>query len=180
MVKFLFEIIPTLIFFIIFKFSDIFVATYYLLVSSLICLAIIYYIHKKISGILVISTIILICTSTITLLSGDPSFIKMKPTILNLVFAIILFSGLIKKKGFIKYMLGQSIKMSDEYWQILSFRFALFFIFLAVLNEIIWRNFSENFWVNFKLFGLIPVVFLFILTQMPFILKHQNDEKNAQ
>ena len=102
---------------------------------------------------------------------------------MNLVFASILLTGIYKGKGFLKYIFKSAIVMSDEAWKILSFRFAFFFIFLACLNEVVWRNFTEEFWVSFRAFGFSAATILFIISQAPFLHKNiieeeKNDENN--
>lgn len=177
MLKLLVEFGPIIVFFATYKFSDIFAATLIMLVVTLLGLIVSYIIDKKISMPLLISGSVLLGTGGITLLSGDPMFIKMKPTIVYLIFSGILFFGVYKKVGFAQYVFAAAMKMPEEAWVIISRRFAFFFLFMAFLNEIVWRNYSEEFWVNFKVFGFAPVVFLFIASQMPFLLKNQIKDK---
>lgn len=174
--SFITEVLPVIIFFVAYKFYGMVEATIAIIVASVIGAIYNYYKTKTISKQTVITTSILAVFGGITILSGDSSYIKMKPTIINLVFATVLFAGVFKKKGFVRYLLGSEIDMSDKAWEVLSLRFAYYFLFLAGLNEYIWRNFSENFWVNFKLFGMIPISFVFIFSQIPFIYKNQQKE----
>ena len=104
--------------------------------------------------------------------AGDPFFIKIKVTIVNLIFAGILYTGLLFKKPLLKNLMSGSLKMNDEGWFILSKRWAAFFLFLAICNEIVYRNFSDAFWVNFKLFGIMGLTFIFIFSQVFFIQKN--------
>ena len=109
----------------------------------------------------------------------DEIFIKTKPTIINLVFAGILLYGYFARKPFLVNLLEGQIKMSKEAWLTLSMRWGLFFIFLAVLNEIIWRHTSTDFWVEFKLFGMMPLSLLFTFSQLPFMIREiKKSEKN--
>ena len=103
----------------------------------------------------------------------DPIFIKMKPTIINIIFASAILIGNYINKPLFKYLLGRSVKLEDQGWFELGKRWAYFFIFLAVLNEIIWRNFSEDLWVNFKVFGILILTFIFSISQFPIIKKFQ-------
>lgn len=119
-----------------------------------------------------ISAIILGIFGGLTLISGDDLFIKIKPTLINLLFATLLFYGYFSKRPLIKHLFGESLKMEDKIWIVLSLRWGLFFVFLAILNEAIWRNFSTDFWVNFKVFGVFPISMIFTLSQVPFMVKN--------
>ncbi len=173
MLKLIVEFGPIIVFFATYKYSDIFMATMLMLAVTGIGLIISYIIDRRISVPLLISGSVLLATGSITLISGDPKFIKMKPTIVNLVFGLILLFGTFRKAGLIKYVFAAAIKMTDESWLILSKRFAYYFIIMALINEYVWRNFHEDFWVNFKVFGFVPLTILFIILQAPYIFKNQ-------
>ncbi len=173
MLKLLVEFGPIIVFFSTYKYSDIFVATMLMLAVTAIGLVVSYIIDRKISMPLLISGSVLLATGSITLISGDPKFIKMKPTIVNLVFGVILLIGVLRGNGLVKYVFAAAIKMADQCWLVLSKRFSAYFLIMAIINEIVWRNFSEEYWVNFKIFGFVPLTMLFILTQAPFIYKNQ-------
>jgi intracellular septation protein len=100
----------------------------------------------------------------------------MKPTILNISFAAILCGGIVFKKPLLKYLLGSALKLEQVGWNILTQRWIAFFIALAVLNEIVWRTMSEEFWVSFKVLGILPITFIFTMTQFPLIKKYQIEE----
>lgn len=174
--KFLCDYFPLIIFIVVYKFSSapdpLFLATLYLLVSSFIALIIAYILTKKIAKMPLISAIILGIFGGLTLISGDDLFIKIKPTLINLLFAIFLFYGYFSRRPLIKHLFGESLKMEDKAWLILSLRWGLFFVFLALLNEFIWRNFSTDFWVNFKVFGVFPISMVFTISQVPFMIKN--------
>ena len=112
----------------------------------------------------------------LTIYFNDETFIKMKPTIINAVFAIILYGGIILKKPLLKYLLGAALKLEDQGWKILTQRWIAFFIALAILNEIVWRTQSTDIWVNFKVFAILPITFIFTMTQFPLIKKYQIEE----
>jgi len=173
--KLLTEMGPLLIFFIVYKFSDIMFATAAMLISTVIVVVMCYLLTQKVSTPLLISSFIVVIFGTITILVGDPSFIKMKPTIVNFVFATALLVGVTQKKGYIQYLFQGTIEMSQANWLKLSKRFMIFFVAMAITNEVIWRNYSEDTWVNFKVFGMLPLTFAFILTQLPFIYKQQHN-----
>lgn len=181
--KFLCDYAPLIIFIIIYKFSSasdpLIPATFGLLVSSFIALIIAYILTRKIAKMPLISAIILGVFGGLTLISGDDLFIKIKPTLINLLFAAILFYGYFAKRPLIKHLFGESLKMEDRAWLILSLRWAIFFIFLAVLNEFIWRSFSTDFWVNFKVFGVFPISMIFTLSQVPFMIKNIKGKGDA-
>ena len=170
--KLLLEIIPLLVFFGLYKQYDIIYATAGVVIATLIAQLITYFFERKFSVIQLVATGLLAVFGSITIFSGDSTFIKLKPTFINLIFAAILFVGTLRKKGFLKFVFGNAIEMSEKNWIVFSKRWALFFFCLAILNELVWRNFSENFWVNFKVFGILGLTFLFLLTQLQFLNKN--------
>jgi len=172
MYKLIIELGPLIALLMTFKSSDIVRASGIMVAVSIICLGISYIIDRKISVPLAISTLLIVIFGSITFFSGDSTYIKMKPTIGYVIFALGLSIGLFFNKFFLKHVLHSIFKMEDQYWVILTKRFIWFFILLAILNEIVWRNFSDNFWVNFKVFGVFPITFLFILVQIPLFKQH--------
>ncbi|MEO0729293.1 MAG: septation protein IspZ, partial [Pseudomonadota bacterium] len=106
-------------------------------------------------------------------------FIKIKPTIVNLLFATLLAGGLYFKRPLLKYLLGDSFALTDRGWTLLTIRWALFFVFLAVLNEVVWRSFSTDFWAGFKFFGVMPITMVFAISQLPLIMKHQTQSAQS-
>ena len=112
----------------------------------------------------------------LTIYFNDEMFIKMKPTIINALFAIILYGGVMLKKPLLKYLLGAALRLEEQGWKILTQRWIAFFIALAVLNEIVWRTQSTDIWVNFKVFGILPITFIFTMSQFPLIKKYQIEE----
>ena len=110
-------------------------------------------------------------------------FIKMKLTIVQGLFAVVMFGGLILNRPVLKPLFGQAWQLEDEGWRKLTFRFGVFFIVSGVLNEIVWRTQSTDVWVNFKVFGLMGLTFMFIMTQVPMIQKYQtvpDDDEDGQ
>ena len=104
----------------------------------------------------------------------------MKPTIVNSMFAIVLLGGLLFGKSLLGYVFNSAFQLDDEGWNKLTLRWGLFFIVLAIINEVVWRNFSTDFWVAFKVWGTMPITVLFTLSQMPLIMKHsvENQAEN--
>lgn len=112
----------------------------------------------------------------LTLYLADETFIKLKPTIIYSVFAGILIFGLARGRSYLKLVMEAAFPpVDDTGWMKLARNWAIFFVVMAIVNEIVWRNFSTDFWVSFKLFGFIPLTFLFAMAQMPVIMKHQID-----
>jgi len=109
----------------------------------------------------------------LTLFLQEEFFIKIKPTIVNLMFASILFGGLFMGHSLIKYLLGEVYKLRDEGWRLLTFRWACFFVFLAILNEFIWRSFSTDFWISFKLWGVMPITMAFAISQIGLLKRYE-------
>ena len=173
--KFLCDYLPLIVFFACYKLAKtpdpLITATTYMIITTFIALIISYLLTKKIAKIALFSGIILGVFGGLTILLKDDLFIKIKPTIINLIFAAILFYGYFSKKPLLSYLIGDQIKMSDRAWLTLSARWVIFFIFLSILNEIIWRNFSTDFWVQFKVFGMMPLSIIFTLSQLPFMIK---------
>ena len=110
----------------------------------------------------------------LTLYFNNPIFIYMKPTIVNLIFACVLIvSNILYKKNFLKIFLQSAFQLDDIGWNKLNFRWAYFFLFLAFLNEIVWRTQPEVIWVNFKVWGILPITFIFTIIQVPLINRHK-------
>ncbi|MBX4336001.1 septation protein A [Bartonella raoultii] len=161
--------------------KTLFPATAIFMVAIIISLILSWILARNIPIMPLISGIFVLVFGSLTLWLHNETFIKMKPTIINSLFAFILFGGLFLKKSLLRYVLDSTLKLDDIGWQKLTYRWAFFFIFLALLNEIIWRNFSDNFWTSFKVFGVMPITILFMIIQMPLIMKHSQGlftEKN--
>ena len=123
-----------------------------------------------------VGAIIILVFGGLTLYFNNDVFFKMKPTIINLLFAGILFAGNLMNKQLLKLLLGEALKLQDQGWYILTQRWIGFFIALAILNEIIWRTQSTDLWVNFKVFGILPLTFIFTITQYSVIKKFQIED----
>ena len=175
-IKFITDFGPLLIFFYFYKKQGMIEAILPLIISTLIATAVLYFFEKKIPIIPIVGAVIFAIFGGLTLYFNDKTFIYMKPTIVNLLFAGILFLGnFILKKNFIKSLLENSIQLEDRGWEILNQRWILFFIFLALLNELIWRTQTEDFWVKFKVFGIIPITLIFSLFQVNIINKYKKN-----
>lgn len=175
LIKFLCDYLPLIVFFACYKLAKtpnpLVTATIYMIATTFIALIIAYILTKKIAMVPLVSGILLGIFGGLTIFLQDDFFIKMKPTIINLLFALVLFYGYFAKKPFLSYLIGEQIKMSGKAWLTLSLRWACFFIFLAILNELIWRSFSTDFWVQFKVFGMMPISLIFTISQIPFMIR---------
>lgn len=141
-------------------------------IAAIIALVISWAKHKSVSGMLIFATLIIVITAGLAIAFDNKTIFFIKPTIINALFGIAVIGGVFIKKNVIKMMMGGAFEMSDIHWNRLAMRWGLFFFAMAALNEFIWRNFSEDFWVDFKVFGFLPITLLFTLTQLPFIQKH--------
>jgi len=172
LIKSLIEIIPLILFFIVNAKYGIIFATKTFVITTLIALIISYLYFKKISTPLLITTFLVSIFGGLTIFFKDPTFIKLKPTIVYFLFSLFLFSGLAVKKNFLQIYLSSLIKLNDTGWNILTKRWGIFFLLMALLNETIWRNFSTDFWVSFKVFGFLPLTIIFTLLQQNLIKKY--------
>ena len=175
-IKFAADFGPLLIFFIIYfnNENDLKLAIPPFIIATLISLMVIYFLEKRIPMVPLISGILITFFGGLTLYFDNKIFFYMKPTIINLLFAAVLFFGkFFTQKPLLKIFFQNTLNLEDEGWKKLSYRWIGFFIFVAVLNEIIWRTQSETFWVNFKVWGLLPISFLFALSQFPLINKYK-------
>jgi intracellular septation protein len=172
--KLLLDLAPVLIFFISYRMFDLMTATAVLVVASLISLAISYYVTRALSYPVLIGASMITVFGVLTLALNDETFIKIRPTIVNGLFAVTLLGGaLIFKKGLLKFVFEIAFTLSDEGWRVLSMRWGAFFAVLAVLNEIVWRTQTEAFWVNYKVFGAFGLTMLFAISQMKVMEKYK-------
>tara|TARA_B100000965_G_scaffold350283_1_gene324085 strand:- start:1043 stop:1594 length:552 start_codon:yes stop_codon:yes gene_type:complete len=177
--KFITDFGPLLIFFVIYYNSgkNLRVAIPPLIIATIVAVIIVWFIEKKIPYIPLLGGILISFFGGLTIYFNNPVFIYMKPTIINLLFAIALFFGkFFSNEPILKKILGKSIKLYDEGWKILNIRWMYFFIFLAIINELVWRTQSEEFWVNFKVWGLMPITFVFAIFQVNILNKYKSNE----
>ena len=176
-IKLFIDIGPLAVFFIYYKVSgDLIDAILPLMLATIISVVISYILEKRIPIMPTLGAGIVVIFGGLTIIFDNKIFIFMKPTIINIIFAAILYGGIILKKPLLKYLLGSALELEEEGWTILTQRWAAFFIALAVLNEIVWRTMSEEFWVSFKVFGILPITFIFTMTQFPLIKKYQVED----
>ena len=176
LVKFTADFGPLLIFFIIYfnNDQDLKVAIPPFIVATLIALTVIYFLEKRIPMVPLVSGILITLFGGLTLYFDNKIFFYMKPTIINILFAAVLFFGrYFTQKPLLKIFFQNAFELEDEGWKKLNYRWIGFFLFIAILNEIVWRTQSEVFWVNFKVWGLLPISFLFAASQVPLINKYK-------
>ena len=167
---------PLLIFFAAFKYLGIFGATAAFMAAVLLALAIGYLMEKRLSPMPLFTAVLVLIFGGLTLYLQNEMFIKMKPTVLYGFFGAVLLGGLSVNRLFIKYVFAQAFELDERGWRKLTVRWGIFFLALAVLNETIWRSTTTATWVSFKVWGIIPLIFLFALAQTPLLLKHQRHD----
>ena len=174
--KLLIDIGPLAVFFVFYTRSDLKTAILPFMIATIIAVLFSYIIEKKIPIMPTVGAVIILIFGGLTIYFDNETFFKMKPTIINLLFAGILYGGIILNKSLLRYLLGAALKLQDEGWDILTKRWIGFFIALAILNEIIWRTQTTDIWVNFKVFGILPITFIFTLAQFSTIKKYQIED----
>ena len=175
-IKLLADFGPLLIFFVIYlnNDNDLKIAIPPFIAATLIALIVVYFLERRIPMVPLTGGILITLFGGLTLYFDNKIFFYMKPTIVNLLFAGVLFFGkFFTKKSLLKIFFQNSLNLEDEGWKKLNYRWISFFVFVAVLNEIIWRTQSEAFWVNFKVWGLLPISFIFAASQFPLINKYK-------
>ena len=174
--KLLIDIGPLAIFFIFYTRGDLKTAILPFMIATIIAVLFSYILEKKIPIMPTVGAAIILIFGGLTIYFDNETFFKMKPTIINLLFAGILYGGIILNKSLLRYLLGAALKLQDKGWDILTKRWIGFFIALAILNEIIWRTQTTDIWVSFKVFGILPITFIFTLTQFSTIKKYQIED----
>ncbi len=149
--------------------GPIFIATALFMLAMVISLGISYVLTRTLPVMPFVTGIVVIVFGALTLWLQDDTFIKMKPTIVNTLFGAVLLGGLAFGQSLLGYVFDSVFRLTDEGWRKLTFRWGLFFLVLAVLNEVVWRTVSTDMWVNFKVFGIMPLTIVFTLFQLPLI-----------
>ena len=172
--KQLFEFFPLIVFFVVYYKSDkdLYLSITAVIIATLISLVALYIKERKISTMMLVSTVILVVFGGLSIFLKNDIFFKMKPTIINSLFAIILIGSTFFNKPVLKMLLNSSMKLTDEGWSLMNKLWSGFFIFLALLNEIVWRTQTTDVWVNFKVFGIMGITIVFTIIQIPLLKKH--------
>jgi intracellular septation protein len=180
LLKLVLDLGPLLLFFFANSHYGIFAATATFMVAVLAALAVSYAMTRHLPIMPVVTAIIVVVFGGMTLMLHDATFIKVKPTIIYVLFGAVLLGGLVFNKPLLGIVFDSLFHLTDEGWRKLTWRWALFFFVLAVLNEIVWRNTSTNVWVDFKVFGVTPLTFVFAALQYPLTKKYAIEPVPAQ
>lgn len=177
--KFALEMGPLVVFFIVNNRAGIYWGTGAFMAATVIALGLSYALMRKIPTMPLVTAAFVLVFGGLTLWLADELFIKLKPTIINLLFAAILLFGILTNRLLIKVVLEGALQLTERGWRLITWAWIGFFVFLAALNEIVWRNFSTDFWVSFKVFGVMPLTIVFSFAMIPIIMKHSlpPDEK---
>src|SRR3954454_15689343 len=182
LVKLVLELGPLVLFFLANAYADrfgfaenlrIFAATGLFIVTTVVALAVHYLLVRKLPIMPLVSGVVVVVFGGLTLFLQDEVFIKLKPTIMNCLFGLTLLGGLYYRKPLLQIVLDSMFELSEEGWRKLTFRWALFFFVLAALNEIVWRTQTTDFWVSFKVFGIMPITVAFALAQTPLLMRYE-------
>jgi intracellular septation protein len=176
-IKFILELGPLALFFAVYSRLGIFAATGILMATVLVTLGVSYAMLRRIPIMPLVTAVIVVIFGSLTLILHDETLIKIKPTALYILFGAALFVGLWLKKPLLKILFDGALHVTEEGWRKLTWRWAFFFLALAVLNEIVWRTQSTDLWVKFKTFGFLPLTLLFALAQAPLIMKYETKDE---
>ncbi len=171
--KLVLEVGPVGVFFLTNSFYGIFWGTGAFMAATVISLVVSLRLLGKVPVMPLVSAVILFVFGGLTLVLQDELFIKLKPTIVNCLFASALLGGLMLGQSLLKIVFGEAFKLTEAGWRLLTFRWAMFFLFLAVLNEVIWRTQTTEFWISFKVWGVMPLTMIFAIAQLGLIKRHE-------
>jgi intracellular septation protein len=177
--KLIIELGPLLVFFGVNAAYGIFAGTGAFMVATILSLGVAWWLYRKIAVMPLVSAVIVLAFGGLTIYLQDDTFIKLKPTIVYTMFAVLLVGGLAARKPVLALLFGPVFSLTDEGWRKLTLRWAVFFLLMAVLNEVVWRNFSTDTWVSFKAFGFLPITFLFAMAQVPLMQRYGVAEEQA-
>ncbi len=175
LIKLVLELGPLVLFFIINARAGIFAATAWFMGAMIISLLLSWIILKRIAIMPLVTGVVVLVFGGLTLYLQDDMFIKLKPTIVNVMFGSVLLGGMLFGHSLLKYVFGDVYALKEGGWSALTLRWGIFFFVLAIINEIVWRNFSTDFWVMFKVWGIMPITIVFSMFQMPLLNKYGVD-----
>ncbi|MGA7267246.1 MAG: septation protein A [Aestuariivirga sp.] len=176
-VKLLIDMGPLILFFITNWKAGIFWGTGIFMLATAVALAVSWALTRKIAMVPLASAVFVAVFGALTIWLQSDIFIKVKVTLINALFGAILLGGVMFGKNYLKLVIGESLRMPEAAWRTLTIRWGVFFLFLALLNEIVWRNMSTDAWVNFKVFGLLPITLAFALANAPFMARHMIEDE---
>lgn len=174
--KTLVDIGPLIVFYVAESYYDIFVATGFLMVACVIAFAVSWKYTRKIALLPVLTLAFALVFGGFTLLFEDDSFIKIEVTITNALLGVFIVGGMFFGKSLLKILFGDFAPLSEEGWNKISWRMGWFFIVIAVLNEVVWRSVETDIWVDFRVFGILGLTFLFLISQIPMTMRYMEDE----
>lgn len=180
LLKLALEVGPLALFFFANAKLGIFWATAAFMVAITVSVIATWLLERRVPKLPLVTGVFVLIFGGLTLILQDELFIKLKPTIVNSLFAVILLGGLAFGRSFLKSMLGTMFQMTDKGWRILTVRWALFFVALAIANEIVWRNYSTDAWVSFKVFAIMPATIIFSISQLPTMNRHHLPDEAAE
>ncbi len=175
--RLLIELGPLIAFFIANWKAGIYWGTGIFMVATAVALSVSWALTRKIAMVPLVSAIFVALFGALTLWLHSDLFIKVKVTLINVLFGAVLLGGVAMGRSYIKLIMGEAVKLTDAAWRTLSIRWGLFFFAMAGLNEIVWRNFTTDQWVNFKVFGLLPLTLIFALANAPFMTRHMIEDE---
>ena len=180
--KLLIELGPLVAFFIANWKAGIFWGTGIFMVATAVALTASWILTRKLAMVPLVSALFVALFGALTLWLHSELFIKVKVTLINALFGAVLLGGVAMGRSYIKLIMGEAVRLTEEAWRTLSIRWGLFFFAMAALNEVVWRNFSTDLWVNFKVFGLLPLTLVFAFANAPYMSKHmiEDEESKAQ
>ncbi|MES0402896.1 MAG: septation protein A [Hyphomicrobium sp.] len=173
LLKLLVEVGPLVVFFVMNARAGIFWGTGAFMVAIIISLIASRILFGRVPVMPLVTGVFVLVFGGLTLWLQDEQFIKIKPTLVNALFAGALFTGLLAGRSLLKIVFGEVFRLTDEGWRKLTLRWAFFFTFLALLNEVVWRSFSTDVWVSFKVFGIMPLTMIFAIAQMGLLKQHE-------
>ncbi len=173
------ELGPLLVFFGTNAAAGIYVGTGAFMVATLLSLGFAWWRYRKVPIMPLVSAALVLTFGGLTIYLHDDTFIKLKPTIVYTLFAVLLVAGLVTRRPVLQALFGPVFNLTEQGWRKLSLRWAVFFVAMAVLNEYVWRNFSTDIWVSFKAFGFLPITFLFAIAQVPLMQRYALPENDS-
>jgi len=155
--------------------APVLLATTTFMVAIAVTLSVSWWMTRALPRMAVVTAFVVAIFGGLTLWLQDDTFIKMKPTIVNVIFALILWVGLLQGRSYLRYLMGESMPLTDRGWLLFTRNWALFFLFCAIANELVWRTQTTEFWVSFKTFFYLPITILFVAAHIPFLQRHSSE-----
>jgi intracellular septation protein len=174
------ELGPLVLFFLTNARSNLFTATAVFMVATFVALIASWLLMKRLAIMPLVTGVVVLVFGGLTLWLGDTTFIKVKPTIVNTLFGLVLLGGLVFGKSLLAVVLDAAFELTDEGWRKLTLRWGVFFLFLAAVNEVVWRNFSDDIWVDFKVWGIMPITMIFAMCQVPLMQRYEKGKDSEE